>query len=101
MLAPMPFATAVNTARKLCDSFDKATVLAALEHNALRSGHTLTSNDDIPFDSTLSSNEGASRSWLVEMADMLLDYSTIEYSKNLLKRRTLKNRYKIPCSAYG
>lgn len=24
------------------------------------------------------------------MADMLLDYSTIEYSKNLLKRRTLK-----------
>lgn len=28
--------------------------------------------------------------YLVEMADMLLDYSTIEYSKNLLKRRTLK-----------
>lgn len=28
--------------------------------------------------------------YLVEMADLLLDYSTIEYSKNLLKRRTLK-----------
>lgn len=27
--------------------------------------------------------------YLVEMADMFLDYSTVEYSKNLLKRRTI------------
>ena len=35
-------------------------MLAALEQNALRSEHTLTSSDGIPLDRTLSSNEGAS-----------------------------------------
>lgn len=40
--------------------------------------------------------------YLVEMADMFLDYSTVEYSKNLLKRRTiswledLKNKLTTP-----
>lgn len=40
--------------------------------------------------------------YLVEMADILLDYSTIEYSKNLLKRRTiswlntLKDQLSVP-----
>ena len=48
------------TARKLGDSFDKAAVLAALEQNALRSENTLTSNNAIPLDRTLSSSEGAS-----------------------------------------
>ena len=52
--------TVEDFARKLGDSFDKAAVLAALEQNALRSEHTLTSNDGIPLDRTLSSNEGAS-----------------------------------------
>ena len=55
-----PDRTKPITARKLGDSFDKAAVLAALEQNALRSEHTLTSNDGIPLDRTLSSNEGAS-----------------------------------------
>lgn len=40
-----PDRTKPITARKLGDSFDKAAVLAALEQNALRSEHTLTSND--------------------------------------------------------
>ena len=52
--------TVEDFARKLGDSFDKAAVLAALEQNALRSEHTLTSSDGIPLDRTLSSNEGAS-----------------------------------------
>ena len=55
-----PDRTKPITARKLGDSFDKAAVLAALEQNALRSEHTLTSNDGIPLDRTLSSNECAS-----------------------------------------
>ena len=55
-----PDRTKPITARKLGDSFDKAAVLAALEQNALRSEHTLTSNDGIPLDRTLSSIEGAS-----------------------------------------
>ena len=55
-----PDRTKPITARKLGDSFDKAAVLAALEQNALRFEHTLTSNDAIPLDRTLSSNEGAS-----------------------------------------
>ena len=55
-----PDRTKPITARKLGDSFDKAAVLAALEQNALRSEHTLTSSDGIPLDRTLSSNEGAS-----------------------------------------
>ena len=55
-----PDRTKPITARKLGDSFDKAAVLAALEQNALRSKHTLTSNDGISLDRTLSSIEGAS-----------------------------------------
>ena len=55
-----PDRTKPITARKLGDSFDKATVLAALEQNDLRSEHTLTSNDGISLDPTLSSIEGAS-----------------------------------------
>lgn len=55
-----PDRTKPITARKLGDSFDKAAVLAALEQNVLRSEHTLTSNDAIPLDRTLSSNKGAS-----------------------------------------
>lgn len=55
-----PDRTKPITARKLGDSFDKATVLAALEQNDLRSEHTLTSNDGISLDLTLSSIEGAS-----------------------------------------
>ena len=55
-----PDRTKPITARKLGDSFDKAAVLAALEQNALRSEHTLTSNDGIPLGRTLSSIEGAS-----------------------------------------
>ncbi len=55
-----PDRTKPITARKLGDSFDKAAVLAALEQNALRSENNLTSNDAIPFERTLSSNEGAS-----------------------------------------
>ena len=52
--------TVEDFARKLGDSFDKAAVLAALEQNALRSENTLASNDGVPLDRTLSSNEGAS-----------------------------------------
>ena len=52
--------TVEDFARKLGDSFDKAAVLAALEQNALRPVNTLTSNDGVPLDRTLSSNEGAS-----------------------------------------
>ena len=52
--------TVEDFARKLGDSFDKAAVLAALEQNALRSENTLDSNDGVPLDRTLSSNEGAS-----------------------------------------
>ena len=55
-----PDRTKPITARKLGDSFDKAAVLAALEQNALRSENTLDSNDGVPLDRTLSSNEGAS-----------------------------------------
>ena len=55
-----PDRTKPITARKLGDSFDKAAVLAALEQNALRPENTLTLNDGIPLDRTLSSNEGAS-----------------------------------------
>ena len=55
-----PDRTKPITARKLGDSFDKAAVLAALEQNALRPVNTLTSNDGISLDRTLSLNEGAS-----------------------------------------
>ncbi len=55
-----PDRTKPITARKLGDSFDKAAVLAALEQIALRSENTLDSNDGVPLDRTLSSNEGAS-----------------------------------------
>lgn len=55
-----PDRTKPITARKLGDSFDKAAVLAALEQNTLRPENTLTLNDGIPLDRTLSSNEGAS-----------------------------------------
>ena len=55
-----PDRTKPITAQKLGDSFDKAAVLAALEQNALRSENTLDSNDGVPLDRTLSSNEGAS-----------------------------------------
>lgn len=55
-----PDRTKPITARKLSDSFDKAAVLAALEQNTLRPENTLTLNDGIPLDRTLSSNEGAS-----------------------------------------